>query len=132
MQSYAGGPYALSHPLYAETSPGVFTLVGQTAAKSPGASGYGGTSPASAGTWSQDSWGVYGDAEADITDKLSMGLAGRYERYNTFGGSFVYKLNGIYKVTPQLSVRGTIGTGFHAPSPGQSHDEILTTNFVGG
>ena len=91
-----------------------------------------GRAPASAGTWSQDSWGVYGDAEADVTDKLSMGLAGRYERYNTFGGSFVYKVNGIYKVTPQFSVRGTIGTGFHAPSPGQSHDEILTTNFVAG
>ena len=59
-------------------------------------------------------------------------LAGRYEHYNTFGGSFVYKLNGIYKVTPQFSVRGTIGTGFHAPSPGQAHDAILTTNFVAG
>ena len=48
----------------------------------------------SAGNWSQKSWAVYGDAEADITDALSMGLAGRYEHYNTFGGSFVYKLNG--------------------------------------
>ena len=61
-----------------------------------------------------------------------MGLAGRYEHYNTFGGSFVYKANAIYKITPQISIRGTIGTGFHAPSPGQSHDAILTTNFVGG
>jgi len=93
--------------------------------RSPGASGYGGTSPTYAGSWSQWSWGVYGDAEADITDRLSMGVAGRYEHYNTFGGSFVYKVNGIYKVTPQFSVRATIGTGFHAPSPGQSHDAIL-------
>ena len=42
------------------------------------------------------------------------------------------RLNGIYKVTPQFSVRGTLGTGFHAPSPGQAHDAILTTNFVAG
>src|SRR5438270_13934000 len=132
VQSYSGGPYAISHPLYAQTSPGVYALVGSTAAKSPGASGYGGTSPAYAGSWDQWSWGVYGDAEADITQQLSMGVAGRYEHYNTFGGSFVYKVNGIYKVTPQFSVRGTIGTGFHAPSPGQSHDAILTTNFVAG
>ena len=131
-QSYGIGPYGIPHPLYVQSSPGVYTQVGTTPAKSPGASGYGGTSPASAGRWSQWSWGVYGDAEADVTDKLSMGVAGRYEHYNTFGGSFVYKANGIYKVTPQLSVRATIGTGFHAPSPGQSHDEILTTNFVGG
>jgi iron complex outermembrane recepter protein len=132
VQSYGIGPYGMPHPLYVQTAPGVYTQVGTTAVKSPGASGYGGTSPASAGSWSQWNWGVYGDAEADVTQQLSVGVAGRYEHYNTFGGSFVYKVNGIYKVTPQFSVRGTIGTGFHAPSPGQSHDEILTTNFVSG
>jgi iron complex outermembrane receptor protein len=143
VQSYSGGPYAIAHPLYTQTSPGVYALVGTstncaaagavcTAVKSPGASGYGGTSPTYAGSWDQWSWGVYGDLEADITQELSMGLAGRYEHYNTFGGSFVYKANAIYKITPQISIRGTIGTGFHAPSPGQSHDAILTTNFVGG
>ena len=62
-----------------------------------------------------------------------MGVAGRYEHYNTFGGSFVYKVNGIYKVTPGSSrSAATLGTGFHAPSPGQAHDAILTTNFVAG
>jgi iron complex outermembrane receptor protein len=132
LQSYGVGPYAVPHPLYVQTSPGVYTQIGTTAAKSPGASGYGGTSPTYAGTWSQWSWGVYGDAEADITDALSMGVAGRYEHYNTFGGSFVYKVNALYKVIPELSIRGTIGTGFHAPSPGQSHDAILTTSFPGG
>jgi iron complex outermembrane receptor protein len=150
LQSYGAGPYA-SQTLYMQNAPGVYAPVPYAAglcpsysatanpvplfcvvSQSPGASGYGGTSPVSAGKWSQESWGVYGDVEADVTDALSMGVAGRYEHYNTFGGSFVYKVNGIYKVTPQLSVRGTIGTGFHAPSPGQSHDEILTTNFVGG
>jgi iron complex outermembrane receptor protein len=110
----------------------VFVFDRTIAGRSPGASGYGGTSPTYAGSWSQWSWGVYGDAEADITQQLSMGVAGRYEHYNTFGGSFVYKVNALYKVIPELSIRGTIGTGFHAPSPGQSHDAILTTNFVAG
>ena len=143
VQSYGGGPYAIPHPLYTQTSPGVYALVGTstncsapgavcTAVKAPGASGYGGTSPEAAGSWGQWSWGFYGDLEADVTDKLSMGLAGRFEHYNTFGDSFVYKLNAIYKVIPQLSIRGTIGTGFHAPSPGQAHDSLLTTNFNSG
>ncbi len=151
-QSYGAGPYAASQPLFDLVSPGVFTPTPYTAltcpvfsstanpvpascvipGRSPGASGYGGTSPTYAGSWSQWNWGVYGGAEADITDALSVGVTGRYEHYNTFGGSFVYKVNGIYKVIPQLSVRATVGTGFHAPSPGQSHDAILTTNFVGG
>ena len=100
--------------------------------RSPGASGYGGTSPTYAGSWSDWSWGAYGDVEADVTSQLSMGVAGRYEHYNSFGGSFVYKVNGIYRVSPALSVRATLGTGFHAPSPGQVHDAILTTNFVAG
>ena len=132
VQSYAAGPYAAPQSIYVQDSPGVYTFVSTIAGRSPGASGYGGTSPVSAGSWSQESWAAYGDVEADVTEALSVGLAGRYEHYNTFGGSFVYKANAIYKVTPQLSVRATIGTGFHAPSPGQSHDEILTTNFVAG
>lgn len=132
VQSYGAGPYAAAQNVYVQTSPGVYSFVRTVGGRSPGASGYGGTSPTYAGKWSQWSWGVYGAAEADVTDALSVGVAGRYEHYNTFGGSFVYKVNGIYKVAPQLSLRATIGTGFHAPSPGQSHDAILTTNFVGG
>jgi iron complex outermembrane receptor protein len=131
-QSYGAGPFAAPQNIYVEGPPGVYTFVRTIAGRSPGASGYGGTSPTYAGSWSQWNWGVYGGAEADITEALSMGVAGRYEHYNTFGGSFVYKVNGIYKVSPGFSVRATIGTGFHAPSPGQSHDAILTTNFVGG
>ena len=151
-QSYGAGPFASPQALFDLVSPGVYVPTPFAAGvcpvfnanadplpttcvipgRSPGASGYGGTSPTYAGSWSQWSWGVYGDAEADITDALSMGLAGRYEHYNTFGGSFVYKVNALYKVSPQFSVRGTLGTGFHAPSPGQAHDAILTTNFVGG
>ena len=133
VQSYGAGPFASPQPLFDLVSPGVYAYSGTTIpGRAPGASGYGGTSPTYAGSWSQWSWGIYGDAEADVTDKLSMGVAGRYEHYNTFGGSFVYKVNGIYRIVPALSVRATIGTGFHAPSPGQSHDAILTTNFVAG
>ena len=132
LQSYGAGPYAAPQALYIQTSPGVFVFDRNIGGRSPGASGYGGTSPQAAGSWSQKSWAAYGDLEADITQALTMGVAGRYEHYNTFGGSFVYKVNALYKVIPELSIRGTIGTGFHAPSPGQSHDEILTTNFVAG
>jgi iron complex outermembrane recepter protein len=132
VQSYGAGPFAAPQPLYLQTSPGVYAFDRTISGRSPGASGYGGTSPQAAGSWSQKSYGVYGDLEADVTQALTMGVAGRYEHYNTFGGSFVYKVNALYKVVPELSVRGTIGTGFHAPSPGQSNDEILTTNFVAG
>jgi iron complex outermembrane receptor protein len=130
VQSYAAGPYA-SQALYTQTAPGVYTASG-SASQSPAASGYGGTSPASAGSWSQNSYGVYGGLETDIFKTLSVGLAGRYEHYSNFGDATVGKANAIWHIVKGFAVRGTVGTGFHAPSPGQSHDAILTTNFISG
>ena len=132
LQSYGIGPYAAGQTLFTQTSPGVYAPAGSTGGASPGASGYGGTSPNSAGEWSQSSYGVYGDLEADVIKGLSVGLAGRYEHYKGVGSTFVYKANALYQLSDGFSLRGTAGTGFHAPSPGQSHDEILTTNFVAG
>jgi iron complex outermembrane receptor protein len=132
-QSYGTGPYGTPHPLFTETAPGVFTDTGTfTAVESPSASGYGGTSPTYAGSTSQESYGVYVGLEADLTDRFSAGIAGRYEDYDSFGDSTVYKLNGIFKVTDSFSVRATLGSGFHAPSPGQNNVQVLTTNFIAG
>lgn len=132
-QSYGAGPYATPHALYTQTSPGVYAATGTfTAVEAPSASGYGGTSPTYAGSSSEKSYGVYVGLEADLTSKLSAGFAARYEDYDSFGGATVYKLNGIYEVTDSFSVRATLGSGFHAPSPGQNNVQVLTTNFVAG
>lgn len=132
-QSYGAGPYAKPNPLFTQTSPGVYAPTGEfTASYDPAASGYGGTAPKYAGTNHQNSYGVYVGAEADLTKKLTMGVAGRYENYDSFGGALVGKLNAIYHVTDEFALRGTVGTGFHAPTPGQSNTQVLTTNFLGG
>ncbi len=130
LQSYGAGPYAVQN-LYVQTAPGVYAF-NSTVSFNPAASGYGGTSPASAGSFSQKNIAVYVGAEADLTEALSFGVAGRFEDYNTFGSTFVGKFNALYKISEAFSIRGTVGTGFHAPSPGQSNVEILTTNFVAG
>ena len=133
VQSYGAGPFA-SQDLYVQTAPGVYArdTVTPTVQFSPAASGYGGTSPASAGSFSQNNIAVYVGAETDITSAFSVGLAGRYENYNTFGNAFVGKFNARLELSDTFAIRGTVGTGFHAPSPGQSNVEILTTNFVAG
>jgi len=139
LQSYGAGPYAIAHDLYIETAPGVFApslgtdgKIQQTASYDPAASGYGGTSPKYAGTNNQKSYGFYVGAEADVTKELTLGAAGRYEHYDSFGGRFVYKFNGIYHVTDELALRATVGSGFHAPTPGQNNTAVLTTNFLAG
>jgi iron complex outermembrane receptor protein len=140
LQSYAAGPYA-RQPLYTDLGGGVYTPTGTTtngvftqtvATQSPAASGYGGVSPVFAGVSNQKSYGFYVGAEADITDALTFGVAGRYEDYDSFGDTFVWKANALFEATDWLSLRATIGTGFHAPSPGQNNTQIVTTNFRSG
>ncbi len=131
-QSYGVGPYAVAQSLYTLTAPGTYTFSGTTAAQGVGASGYAGTSPTTAGEFSQQAYAAYVGLETDVTAALTVGAAGRYEHYNTFGDAWVGKLNALYKITDVLSIRGSIGTGFHAPSPGQSNVSIVTTAFVAG
>ena len=97
-----------------------------------GASGYGGVSPSQAGTWSQNNVAFYAGAETDILPNWTVGLAGRYEHYNTFGSATVGKINTRFEFAPGYAIRATFGTGFHAPSPGQQHNSTLTTNFIAG
>jgi len=131
-QSYGAGPYAVVQQLYTQTAPGVYTPAGTTAQQGVGASGYAGTSPQTAGRFSQHSYGAYIGLETDITDALTVGAAGRYEHYNTFGSAWVGKVNALYKFADVFSVRGSFGTGYHAPSPGQSNVSIVTTSFNAG
>ena len=137
LQSYGAGPFA-SQVLYnlitpaAGAAPAVYAAAGTTATQSPAASGYGGTSPNFAGVSTQSSYALYVGAEADVTKALTIGLAGRYEHYNTFGGVVVGKANALYRITDAVSLRATVGTGFHAPSPGQNNTQVVTTNFLGG
>lgn len=139
VQSYGAGPYA-RQPLYNLVSPGVYAPALNTATpatqlvstQSPAASGYGGVSPVFAGTNGQQSYAVYVGAETDITEKLTAGIAGRWENYDTFGSTVVGKINARYDFTDAFALRFTAGTGFHAPSPGQNNTQIVTTNFRGG
>ena len=135
-QSYGAGPYATAHPLFVETAPGsgVFTPTGEfTAVEAPSASGYGGTSPTYAGSASEDSYGVYVGLEGDLTRPVQRRDRRALRRLRQFGGNdTVYKLNGIFKVTDAFAVRATLGSGFHAPSPGQNNVQVLTTTFIEG
>ena len=133
VQSYAAGPFAVQNLYTLQSGEGGSAYVfDSTTTKGPGASGYGGTSPTFAGSRSQQSYGVYAGLEADMTETLSLGAMGRFESYNTFGSAFVAKGNFRWEVADMLAIRGTAGTGFHAPSPGQNNTAILTTTFVAG
>lgn len=80
----------------------------------------------------RDAVGAYLDLEADITDRFQAGIAGRFEDYSDFGNSVDGKISGRYELTDALAVRGTVGTGFRAPSLTQAHFRGSTTSFGEG
>jgi iron complex outermembrane receptor protein len=73
----------------------------------------------SAGSFDGASTAVYIDLEADVSDRFSAGVAIRGEDYDDFGSTFDWKLSARLEVTDTFALRGTVNTGFRAPTVGQ-------------
>lgn len=97
-----------------------------------GAQSFPGFSPLNQVDEKRNSVGVYGDIEADITDKFLVGIAGRYEDYTDFGSTINGKLSLRYKILDNLSVRGALSSGFRAPSLHQQYFNNIATDVVDG
>lgn len=92
-----------------------------------GSDGFQGFPVESAGSFSSTSLAAYVDFEADITDRFSAGTAVRFEDFDEMGSTFDYKLSGRFAVSDSFALRGTVNTGFRAPTPGQVHTLNVTT-----
>jgi iron complex outermembrane recepter protein len=133
--SFAAGPYT-SQPLYdcgATTctphNPGPDGRP-ETLSHNAGANGFGGISTSVDATLR--SYAAYVDLEADVLPRLTLGVAARIEDYSSFGSETVGKLQARFEVNDSIALRATASTGFHAPSPGQSNVETLSTTFIPG
>ena len=67
-----------------------------------------------------------------MTKDVLVGLAGRYEEYETFGDTLNGKIDSRWQATPFMALRGSISTGFRAPTVGQANLQNVTTAFVDG
>lgn len=98
-----------------------------------GSDGFQGFPQESAGDFESDSWATYADFETDITDRLSGGVAVRYEDYDEFGDTFDWKVSARFEFTEDFAIRATANTGFRAPTPGQVNTlNVTTTASAGG
>ncbi|HEY0339719.1 MAG TPA: TonB-dependent receptor, partial [Steroidobacteraceae bacterium] len=75
-----------------------------------------GIQPIDAGTVTRHVEGGYFGIDAKITAKFDLGVTGRYENYSDFGGTSTYRVTGRYEFIPAFALRGTVSSGFHAPS----------------
>ncbi len=98
----------------------------------PGAQVFAGFKPTDSGHYDRNSYSAYVDLEGDLTEKLSAGLAGRYENYSDFGDTATGKLSLRYAFTDKVALRATASTGFRAPSLQQQYFQSIATNFIDG
>lgn len=113
--SYVNGPYSAA-PYNAAGGSQVFP----------------GFRPNNATDVSRDSWAGYAEADADLTDFLSVQLAGRYEHYSDFGDTLNGKIAARIEPVKGIAIRGSASTGFRAPSLAQQYFTATSTVFTGG
>ena len=132
--SFTAGPYA-AQPLF-DCGPTTCTPhlnpdgSQQTASHAAGSNGFSGISASV--DESQQNYAGYVDLEADVLPRLTLGIAARYEDYSSFGDTTVGKIQARFEVNDAIALRATGSTGFHAPSPGQSNVETVSTTFLPG
>ncbi|WP_233151607.1 TonB-dependent receptor [Pelomonas sp. KK5] len=61
-------------------------------------------------------WAVYAELLAPITKQLELQFAIRHDHYQAVGGTTNPKLGFTYRAMPSLQFRGSVGTGFRAPT----------------
>jgi iron complex outermembrane receptor protein len=88
-----------------------------------------GITPIDTGTVSRHVSGGYLGLDASITSKLDVGVTGRFEDYSDFGSTTNYRLTARYELVPAFAVRGTISSGFHAPSLAELGQQV--TSYTG-
>lgn len=79
-------------------------------------SGFGGINPLDDSSVTRKVHGGYIGIDAAVTDKLDVGVTGRDEQYSDFGNTSTYRVTARYAFVPQVALRGTASSGFHAPS----------------
>jgi len=97
-----------------------------------GSQGFPGYSPANEVDRSRSNISLYADTEFDITEAFLLSAAARFENYSDFGSTINGKLAARLKASDNINIRGSISSGFRAPSLAQIYYNLRFTNFIGG
>jgi iron complex outermembrane receptor protein len=100
--------------------------------KGAGAQGFPGFRPTNAVDVSRNATSLYVDLDNQITDKLDIDLAARYEDYSDFGSTTTGKIAARYDFTDSFALRGAFSSGFRAPALQQQYFTTTSINIVGG
>ena len=65
---------------------------------------------------SRKSWGLFSEVSLPVAKQLELTAAVRYDHFSDFGRATTAKAAFRWNPTPQVLVRGSVGSGFHAPT----------------
>ncbi|PKH67447.1 ferric enterobactin receptor [Flavobacterium sp. ALD4] len=98
-----------------------------------GADSFAGNRPENSGKWNRYNLGGYFDVAFDVTEDFLINGTVRYEDYSDFGGATVWKLSSRYKFAEdKVTLRGSLSTGFRAPTLHQIYTQKSQYSFVAG
>ena len=130
---------AASYGLYDEdgliiTNPSLQTVATDANGDSlPGGSqGFPGYSPSNVVDRNRSNFGTYLDTEINLSSNFLISGALRFENYSDFGNTLNFKVASRLKVNNDLSFRGSLSTGFRAPSLAQLYYNLVFNNIVAG
>jgi iron complex outermembrane receptor protein len=96
-----------------------------------GSESFGGFKPENASNDYRSNLGIYTDVVADISKSFLVGGALRYEKYSDFGSNISWKITSRWKTkNDKLSIRGSLSSGFRAPSLHQMFYTAITTTLT--
>lgn len=97
-----------------------------------GSQGFPGFSPDNEVDENRSNLSFYADAELDLSESFLLAGAVRFEEYSDFGNTLNGKLAFRVKANEKINIRGSVSTGFRAPSLPQIFYNLQFTDFVGG
>ena len=97
-----------------------------------GSNGFPGFQPGDAGENTVRANAAYLDLESDVSSRLLIGAALRFEDYSEFGTTLDGKVAARIQLAENVAVRGAASTGFRVPTAGQANLRNVTTEFQSG
>ena len=98
-----------------------------------GADSFAGNDPRNSGRFNRYNLGGYADIALDLTEDFLINGTARLENYSDFGDAFVWKVSSRYKLNDdKVTVRGSVSTGFKAPTLHQIYTQKAQYSFVPG
>lgn len=94
-----------------------------------GSQGFPGYSPDNVVNRSRSNVSLYADGELDVNENFMVSSALRFENYSDFGSTLNGKIAARLKTGGNVNFRGSISSGFRAPSLAQIYYNLRFTNF---